>query len=164
MKAFLSLLVAASLFGFAPAQAVDVAPPVDSHEGPPISFFVILTPDDESTPTESTGTGRIDFTLDRKTQKISWKGSFQNLPPNSRPTGIYVHGPQTIGGEAGILFDLSPGGMKNPFEGSYTLNDGQVEYLVTGRFYVNLHTTKYPGGELRGEVRRLPPKDAGVTQ
>ena len=155
MKALMSLLVAASLsLGFSPVQAADVAPAVDSREGPPVSFYVILTPDDESTPTESPGTGRIDFTLDRKTQRITWKGSFQGLPANSRPTGIFVRGPQTIGGEAGILFDLSPGGIRNPFEGSYQLNDGQVEYLVTGRFYVNLHTTKYPGGELRGEVRK----------
>ena len=157
MKALVSLVIAASLaLGLHPAMAADVAPAVDSHEGPPVSFHVILTPDDESTPTESTGRGQVIFTLDRQTQRITWKGSIQNLPANSRPTGIYVHGPQTIGGEAGILFDLSPGGMKNPFEGSFVLNDGQVEYLVTGRFYVNLHTTKYPNGELRGEVRKGP--------
>jgi hypothetical protein len=39
------------------------------------------------------------------------------------------------------------------------LTDAQVEYLVTGRFYVNIHTVKYPAGELRGQINRVPPRE-----
>src|SRR5438477_10112006 len=95
LKALVSLLIAASLsLALRPAVAADIAPAVDAHSGPPIHFYVILTPADESTPTESTGTGRIDFDIDRQTQRISSKGSFNGLPATSRPTCIYVHAPQ----------------------------------------------------------------------
>ena len=46
-------------------------------------------------------------------------------------------------------------------EGSVTLNEGQLEYLLTGRMYVNLHTVKYPNGEIRGQLSRQRP--AGST-
>jgi hypothetical protein len=138
-------------------SAVAELPP-DVTEGPPVAFFAILTADDESAPTESPGTGRVDFLLDRKTLRLSWKGTYSGLP--SKVESVFLHGPQTIGGEAAMLFDLSPGGIKSPFEGSVVLTDGQVEYLVTGRFYVNVHTVKYPNGELRGQINRIPPKDA----
>ncbi len=155
MKASALILVAISLLMLVGAAAAETPP--DVTEGPPIPFAAVLTADDESAVTESPGTGRVDFSLDRKTLRLSWKGSVSGLP--SAVTNIYLHGPQTIGGEASMLFDLSPGGAKSPFEGSVVLTDAQVEYLVTGRFYVNIHTVKYPAGELRGQINRVPPRE-----
>ncbi len=133
--------------------------PPDVTEGPPIAYSAVLSADEESAVTESPGTGRVDFELDRKTLKLSWKGTFSGLP--TPVTNVYLHGPQTVGGEAAMLFDLSPGSVKSPFSGSVVLTDSQVEYLVTGRFYVNVHTVKYPAGELRGMINRVPPTETG---
>lgn len=157
MYLFKSILVAAAvsvLCGTATLSAVELPP--NDYDGPPISFFANLSADEESAVTESPGTGRVDFVLERKPMRVSWKGTYSEL--TSEALGIHVHGPQTPGGEAGIMFDLAPNGIKNSFEGSTVINDGQLEYLLTSRFYVNLHTTKYKAGELRGTVRRLPPK------
>lgn len=125
-------------------------------KGPPITFYADLSADEESAVTESPGVGRVDFTLDRATLKLSWLVSFKDL--TSTATGVHIHGPQTPGGEAGILIDLAPKGVKAGVTGEIVLNDGWLSYLVQDRMYVNLHTTRYPGGELRGSIRKARPK------
>jgi hypothetical protein len=124
-------------------------------KGPPIHFKAVLSADEESAVTESPGVGEVDFTLDRKTLKLSWKLTFKNL--TTPPTGAYIRGPQTPGSEAGILHDLAPKGVVSGVEGSAEINEGELAYLVQDRLYVNLHTKKYPAGELRGHLQRIAP-------
>lgn len=124
--------------------------------GPPIKFKATLSADEQSAPTESPGSGVVDFVLERSTQELSWTLVFDNL--TSQVTGAHIHGPQTPGGNAGVLIDLAPEGPKSPAQGSLVLNDGLLEYLLTGRMYVNVHSTKYPVGELRGQIMRLRPE------
>ena len=88
--------------------------------------------------------------------RMSWKVTFRDL--TSTVTGAHVHGPQRPGTNAGIQFDLAANGLNNqPLEGAVVLNDAQLEYLLSGRMYVNVHSTKYPAGELRGQIQRMPP-------
>lgn len=163
MRLPLALLVAvAASAAFAqPAPKSDLScayfsPNPDDREGPPINFFADMSADEESAVTESPGKARADFTLDRKTLKLTWKVTFEKL--TSAPEGLHIHGPQTPGGEAGILIDLAPKGVISGVEGEAELNDGLLGYLVQDRMYVNLHTKKYPAGELRGQVRKARPK------
>jgi hypothetical protein len=52
---------------------------------------------------------------------------------------------------------LAPG---SPVSGSITLAEGQLQDLLDGNYYVNVHTTAYPGGEIRGQIRPFtPPSD-----
>ena len=132
------------------------SPNPDDTAGPPITFYADLSADEQSAVTESPGPGRVEFVLDRVTLKLAWKVTFQKL--TSQPTGIHIHGPQTPGGEAGILIDLALKGMTLPIEGATVLNEGLLAYLVQDRLYVNLHSTKYPLGELRGPVKKARPK------
>lgn len=129
--------------------------PDPSLDGPPIHFLANLSADEESMVTESPGSGRAEFTLDRRTMKLSWKLTFKDL--TSAPLAARVHGPQTPGGEAGALFDLAPNGVKSPLEGSHVLTDGELRYLLTDRLYVNITTAKYKQGELRGQLQRQRP-------
>ncbi len=124
-------------------------------DGPPIAFYADLSADEESAETYSPGKGRFDVTLDRKTLRFAWKVTYNDL--TSPLTSAAIHGPQTPGCEAGVLIDLAPKGPRAPLEGSVVLNEGQLEYLLTGRMYVNLHTAKYPNGELRGQLSRQRP-------
>lgn len=128
-----------------------------SLSGPPIKFLAALSADEQSAPTESPGTGTVEFVLDRPTQELSWTMVFEDL--TSTATGAHIHGPQTPGGNAGVLIDLAPEGLKSPVTGSFVLNDGLLEYLLTGRMYVNIHSTKYPVGELRGQIMRQRPAE-----
>jgi hypothetical protein len=128
---------------------------VNNDDGPPITFYADLSADEESAVTESPGTGHVAFTLDRKTLRLSWKLTYTAL--TSPPTSASIHGPQTPGGNAGVVVDLAPKGVKNPLEGSTILTEGALEYLLTGRLYVNVFTTKYKEGELRGQIMRRRP-------
>lgn len=38
------------------------------------------------------------------------------------------------------------------FEGQATLTDAQAADMMAGLWYVNIHTTRYPGGEIRGQL------------
>jgi hypothetical protein len=45
---------------------------------------------------------------------------------------------------------LAPG---SPVSGSITLAEGQLQDLLDGNYYVNVHTTAFGAGEIRGQIR-----------
>ena len=155
MRLRTSCSAAVLLFG-ACLRISAVAQDYSGTEGPPITFSAALSADEQSAPTESPGSGIADFVLDRPTLRLDWSITYDNL--TAEAVAAHAHGPQTPGGNAGVLFDLAASGMGSPLQGSRILNDGELEYLLTGRIYVNIHTTKYPAGELRGQIMRQRPK------
>jgi hypothetical protein len=59
-----------------------------------------------------------------------------------------------------IDFDLKgdkPFNEAQPISGTLTLSDVHVLRLVAGDYYVNVHTTIFPPGEIRGQVRPYAP-------
>jgi len=128
----------------------------------PVLFYTLLSADEESATTESPGSGRADFSLDRETLRLSWKVAFTRL--TSPVTAAQIHGPQRPGTNAGPQIDLAPKARVSPLEGSAVLTEAQLEYLLAGRMYVNLHTVRYPNGELRGQIQRVPPASGAVRQ
>ena len=155
LSPLLAVFFPALLFMGAALAQSPLPKPANNSDGPPITFYALLSADEQSAYTESPGVGRVEFTLERPTLKLSWTVTYSKL--TSAPVGLGMHGPQTPGGNAGLLIDMAPKGLSNPMKGSIILNDGQLEYLLTGRIYVNLRTEKYKAGELRGQVMRLPP-------
>ena len=143
-------VLAVFCFGMSAGQA--------SEQPDPIVFYANLSADEQSTTTISPGSGRADFLLERATQRFSWQVTYQDL--TSSATGAAVHGPQRPGTNAGVQFDLAPeAGLSSlPLQGAVVLTDAQIEYLLSGRMYVNIRTTRYPAGELRGQIERQPPQ------
>jgi len=146
---------------------VFIAPlPVLSQEdsgalGPDIRFMATLSADEETAPTESPGSGCAVMVLVRETLEFSWKVTYSRL--TSSAIGAHVHGPQNPGMNAGVLFDLASDGVKSPVNGSVILNEGQLKYILNRRTYVNIHTTNFPAGELRGQIIRIRPEQEKVT-
>ncbi len=128
----------------------------DDRSGPPIHFYADLSDGPQRAPTESPGVGRVDFVLERDTLKLSWAMSFKDL--TSDPVGLHIHGPVPAEGDAPALFDLATDPIRSPLKGEKILTLGEVAFFVQHLVFVNLHTSKYPLGELRGPVRKLPPK------
>jgi hypothetical protein len=116
-----------------------------------IRFTASLSPDEQSIPTHSDAVGFAEVILERETLKITWKVTYKDL--SSAPTKAGLFGPENPGANAGMFVDFGKN-LKSPIEGSVVLTDGQFQYLITGRVYVNVLSAKWPEGELRGQLRR----------
>ena len=132
-----------------------------NDSGPPVRFYANLTPDEQSSTTLSSGVGRADFALQRADLRLSWRVTFSRL--TSAAIGAALHGPQRPGTNAGVQVDMGGKRPASTLQGSAVLTDAQLQYLLAGRMYVNIRTQKYPAGELRGQIQRLPPAAAGKT-
>jgi hypothetical protein len=114
------------------------------------TFHVDLAGSHEVPPVNSPASGTADLSFEPTSKQLTWKISYAAL--TSEPTGAHIHGPARPGDNAGVLINLAPNGMRNPLEGSATLTDEQVDYLMLGRCYINIHTSQNKGGEIRGHI------------
>lgn len=105
----------------------------------------------ENPPTASKGSGSIEVTLDPASKKITWRGEYKGL--EAPETMAHFHGPAQPGANAGPIVGATA--KNGAFEGSATLNDQQIKDLESGKWYFNLHTSKHPDGELRGQLLRV---------
>lgn len=112
------------------------------------------------------GTGAAAVTFDDVTNLLSWNVVFGGL---IAPTvDAHFHGPSNPGDPAGFgiaspvqvsIRDVS--GLSSPLIGSFDLDNLVNESfhesnLLAGLWYINIHTTAFPSGEIRGQVLRVP--------
>jgi hypothetical protein len=95
-----------------------------------------------------TGTGNAAMTLDTGTNDFNWNISWTGLSGNI--VNAHFHGPASPNANAGVEegIDFS----SNPAFGSATLTATQASDLLSGLWYINLHTDIFPAGEIRGQV------------
>ena len=105
----------------------------------------------ENPPNTSAGKGEADIDYDAATKKLTWKVTYSGL--SGPPTAAHFHGPAEPGKNAGVAIAI-PNATSSPVEGSATLTDAQAADLMAGKYYVNIHTTANPGGEIRGQVTK----------
>jgi hypothetical protein len=143
----------------------------------------------ESSPNLSPGTGSATVIYDNSVHTLDLQMAFIDLMGNT--TASHIHGPTTIPGigNAGVItttpyfvgfpigvtsgaynniFDLTSSSSYNP--SFITANGGTVgsaeavlaASLANGTAYLNIHTTQYPGGEIRGFL--LPEQPSSVPE
>jgi len=112
----------------------------------PALFTANLTGAQETPGNNSNGTGSATLLLspDEKTARVSL--NFSGL--TSAQTDAHIHGPGGAGVVAPILFPL-PNGNVSDFE--ITLTPTDVSDLKSGLLYINVHSTNFPNGEIRGQ-------------
>ncbi|HET7288624.1 MAG TPA: CHRD domain-containing protein, partial [Pyrinomonadaceae bacterium] len=113
---------------------------------PSLLFTATLTGSQETPPNNSTATGRATLLLspDEKTARVSL--AFAGL--SSGQTDAHIHGPAPAGVSASAIFPL-PLGQVSDFP--ITLTAAQVQDLKNGLLYVNVHSSNFPTGEIRGQ-------------
>ena len=116
-----------------------------------VHFTTKLDGASETPPKVTDGKGTAQVTLDTQTKALSWTVDYSGL--SGPATMAHFHGPAAPGTAAGVTVPLT-GDMASPIKGSATITDGQIGDLRGGLWYVNVHTAKYPGGEIRGQVLR----------
>jgi hypothetical protein len=105
----------------------------------------------EAPPTDSMGTGRMEGTFDSNDKMLAWAVAYSGL--SSPALSADFHGPAPPGENAPIQV-ATPGDLASPFHGLAKLDDAQARDLMDGRWYFNLHSKRFPAGEIRGPVVR----------
>jgi hypothetical protein len=105
----------------------------------------------ELPPNTTAGTGAIRVAYDPANRVMSYELSFANL--SGPAIAAHFHAPAGAGEAAGIRLALagvatSPG----PLTGQVGLTPEEAADLLAGRWYVNIHTPRYPDGEIRAQL------------
>ncbi len=126
-------------------------------------FTSSLVGSDELVPNGSSSFGTGSFTLLGNELQYSVTA----LLLGTTPVDAGVFGPANAGQTGPLVFDLgaatvSPIGIRNlvSYSGVEALSSSQITQLEAGEDYVNILTTGYPSGEIRGAVLFLPEPSA----
>ena len=98
---------------------------------------------------DSRAQGELVAVLNRNTGLLRWKLTFSGLSGPVR--GGSFHSPGMSGEIAPSVVSLGRT-VQSPSEGRAMLTARQRADLLTGQWYVNLPTARYPDGELRGPL------------
>jgi hypothetical protein len=125
---------------------------------PLIQCTAILAGTNEVPPNVSLGTGSIIFTFDSSTSTSTWSETFSGL--TTPATAAHIHAPALPGVNIGVAVPLTgvPAATSGSFSGTTTVINSPLTpttfaaALLAGMAYANLHSTTYPGGEIRGQL------------
>src|SRR5205823_7582499 len=96
------------------------------------------------------GAGR--FVIDTDANTVSYRIVFSRLLGTE--SAAHIHGqvtptPSVPGVNAGVLVGLPPG---NPKVGVWNYPESDEAMILNGYCYANIHSSVFPGGEMRGQI------------
>jgi hypothetical protein len=118
-----------------------------------VMFMFGLDPGQEvqTPPVVSPGSGSGHVMYDTATNVIQWDISFQNLVANV--SVAHFHGPAGPGFNASPILGVATTAVTSGvLQGSADWAEANEAALLDGLVYFNIHTTTFPGGEIRGQV------------
>lgn len=139
LAASLVVLAVAGCGQMRPSQKMDI-------------FEATLSGSQEVPAADTTATGRAEVQFNENTNKITWKVTYTGL--SSAGTAGHIHGPAAAGANAGVVIPFGADVTAQPVTGEAVITPAQYGDLAAGLWYVNIHSTKFPGGEIRGQLRR----------
>ena len=114
---------------------------------PKATTFVAAASGDQEVPPATnsfTATGVFDY--DPATGMIAW-----NITHDvAGVSAAHIHGPANPGANAGVLINL--GNATSPIIGSAPISASDAAILLSGMAYLNIHSTDFPGGAVRGQL------------
>lgn len=113
-----------------------------------VAFNATLNGASEVPAKTTDGKGTASASLDTATKVMTYGVQYTGL--SGPATAAHFHGPAEVGTNAGVMIPIAS--FKSPFTGTAGLSDAQAADLAMGRLYINLHTSKFPNGEIRGQV------------
>src|SRR5258708_25114015 len=116
----------------------------------PLLFSATLNGAQETPPNNSAalGTATLLLSADEQTARVSL--NFNGL--SSAETAAHIHGPAVPGTTGAILFPL-PNGSFTDFLISPSATD--VQNLKNGQLYINVHSSNFLNGEIRGQFQTV---------
>ena len=128
---------------------------------PAVSFFTArLAGANENPAGDPDGLGSALVTLDMSTagaEQVCWNLQYTNI--TGTPSAAHIHGPAAPGANAGVVIGFTPFTDLTPTGGvgcrDLTAAELTVAHDIMIRplmYYVNVHTSDFPGGAIRGSV------------
>lgn len=122
------------------------------------TFYAYLNGEQQVPPVSTNGTGYARVVLDEAAGTISFTVVFNNL--SSAQTASHIHAPAGRGENAGVIIDFGAvGGTSGTVTGTAAISPAQIALLRSHQAYVNVHTTNFGNGEIRGQLANRRPVD-----
>ena len=114
-----------------------------------VEFVGTLNGSQEVPSNASAATGTMTGTYNKATKELSYTVNYTGLTPVAGHIHLAPGGPGTNGG---VIIPFAS--LTSPISGKSILKQDQENALMEGRLYANLHTTLFPGGEIRANIMR----------
>jgi len=153
----------------------DPTPPDDDPADPPdtsISHFeATLSGDNEVPPVVTSAQGKFMLLINKDSTGFVYRLEIENAIDILSESGAHLHcGVEGVNGPIVIhLTGATPGGFDGSFGMSAERNTSDIvdtscgdsilefiRFMKSGNIYVNVHSTAWPGGEIRGQVVPVP--------
>ncbi|MBK9334744.1 MAG: CHRD domain-containing protein [Ignavibacteria bacterium] len=118
----------------------------------------------EVPPNISPGTGTLTGTYNDVTNTLVFTVTFSGLTGNT--TASHFHGPAAVGVNAGVRIGLTgfPTGVTSgTYSNTFVLTAANETELLGDIWYLNIHSSAFPGGEIRGQVYANPVTNLDLT-
>ena len=118
------------------------------------NFSVYLNGRQEVPVNNSTGNGDCRITLNAAETQVSVTCNYRNL--TSGAVGAHIHDNGPVGVSGPIRFDFNYTGGTTGTIGPLTFSTtpAQIADLRSNKWYVNIHTSNFTNGEIRGQIKR----------
>jgi len=111
-----------------------------------VTQFCVLSEGQVTTPTGSSAVGAAIFNYDSTAALLSW----EIIHTVTGVTAAHIHGPAYIGSDGSPIITFA--NTNSPMVGNASFTAANAVFLTAGKLYVNIHTTAFPGGEIRGQI------------
>jgi len=112
----------------------------------PVTQWAKLTPGQITGLTDSDALGAAIFNYNSVSGLLTW----EIIHDVESPTVAHIHGPAYIGDDGSPIITFSS--PNSPMIGNTNIVAAVAGYLTSGQLYVNIHSTDFPGGEIRGQI------------
>lgn len=115
------------------------------------------TPGAETRDPDGAGSAAVTFDLAAATPNVCWDLTYSNL--TGIPAAAHIHGPAAAGANAGVVIGFTPFTTLTANGASACRPLTAPEAIVAAdivvnpaNYYVNIHTSDFPGGAIRGQL------------
>jgi hypothetical protein len=112
-----------------------------------VKFGASLKGSEEVPAVTTTATGTYDATYDKTTKILTYTVTYTGITP----TAWHIHR-EAVGVAGPVVFNFGQT-FTSPFSAAtIALTAAQETDLMNGMYYVNIHSSKSPSGEIRGQL------------
>jgi CHRD domain len=116
-----------------------------------VHFGATLAGADEVPANTTAGHGEFSGELETVEGVLVYRATYTGL--TGAATMAHLHGPAAPGSNAPPVVAVKD--ASSPISGTSILTPQQMDDLMAGKWYFNVHSAAHPGGEIRGQVKRL---------